>query len=129
MKLLKANAKIQGSKSGQKPGWFSLRLDNDFSYYYRWFTWTKWNLPLNGCHITFIAGDRESRIVTLDEMKPYLEKEIWFEYDPIVYTNGESFWIDCQSEQLDQIRKNLNLGNRFRDKYHITLGNFKNVKS
>lgn len=82
---------------------------------------------MNGCHITFIAGNRECRIVSQDEILPYMGKSMWFEFDPIVYTNGETYWIDCQSEQLNQIRRDLQLGPKFRGKYHITLGNFKNI--
>lgn len=124
--MISSYARIQGNKEGQRPGWFSLVLDRDFSEYYRWFTWTKWNLPMNGCHITFIAGNRENRIVSPDELTEYMNKDIWFEFDPIVYTNGETYWIDCYSETLNKIRNELKLGPRRYDGYHITLGNFKN---
>jgi len=126
MTSLKSHAKIQGGKNGQQPGWYSLCLDEDFSLYYRSQQGVKWNLPLNGCHITFIAGDREKRVVTSEEMEPYMDETIDFEFDPIVMTNSESFWIECSSARLDSIRKELGLGNSFRGSYHITLGNTKN---
>ena len=118
---------ISGNGRGQKPGWFSVRLDDDVSLYYRSFSYRKWNLPMNGCHITFIAGEKECRMISLEDMKGYT-RDIEIIFDPVVMTNGESFWIDCQAPQLDKIRDDLGLGNSFRGKYHITLGNFKNLR-
>ena len=126
--MLKSYGTIQPSGKGQKPGWFSLRLDDDFSKYYRWFSFQKWDLPMNGCHITFISGERESRIVDPKELEG-LYMGIQFFFNPIVMTNGESFWIDCKSPELDRIRSFLGLGESFRGKYHITLGNLKKFRN
>ena len=119
---------ISGNGRGQSPGWFSVRLDDDVSLYYRSFSYRKWNLPMNGCHVTFIAGERESRIITQSELMDSTE-DIEIIFDPVVMTNGESFWIDCQAPQLDVIRDDLGIGESFRGKYHITLGNLKSLRN
>jgi hypothetical protein len=124
--MIKVMGTISGNKPEQHPGWYFVSLDIDFSSYYAWMTRTKWNIPLNGCHITFISGNREKRIIQKEEMDKYIGTEVGVWYDPIVMTNSESFWIDCLCPHLTEIRNELGLGAPYRSNYHITLGNFKN---
>lgn len=51
--------------------------------------------------------------------------EIW--YNPVIDTCGTYFWINAQSPQIGEIRKELGLREyRYGDSYHITIGNVKN---
>ena len=118
---------IAEPEPGQKPGWFHLRADEAIADYYQWLysrAFKKWSPCMNGCHVTFIAGEKDDRIVSVDEMKPFMDKDILFTYSPVIYTNGAAFWLPALSYELDVIRIKLDL--RPRLLYHITLGNVKN---
>lgn len=116
-------------KPDQKPGWFLVQFGDDIADYYRWFMRYRFsarpafNLPLNGAHTTFIAGEKDDRLVDVKELSPYLEKWVAIEYTHLVMTNGRAFWLPAVSEELNGIRQTLGL--RIRDNYHITLGNNK----
>lgn len=120
--------KIVSSGASQKPGWYYLSIDPDIGLYYGKL-WSKgnkpWNLPLNGPHITFISGEKDKRIVSIDEMKDYLGLLIEFAYNPIIKTNGRAFWIDVNIPSLNDIRMKLGLGVYYRSSFHLTLGNIK----
>lgn len=127
-----ATGRIAVSSGDQKPGWYYLLIDNDFSLYYRHLCagvfYPKWNLPLNGCHMTFIAGEKEDRYVDISELGSFLLEDIEFFYQPVVVSNGESFWIDCRCPRLDEIRSSLGLPSKWNG-YHVTLGNFKHKRN
>lgn len=113
-------------KSDEKPGWYSLSLDEEISNYYKWFysrAFRSWNPPMNGCHLTFIAGEKDDRIIDSSEILPYLNKDFVFYYANQIWTNGRAFWLPAYSPELDLIRVELGLQPRFL--YHITLGNLK----
>lgn len=119
--------RIAAPVTGQKTGWYFLGLDTDFSAYYKWLysrAFRGWSLPMNGCHITFIAGEKDDRIISHSEIVPYLDQDIKFWYSNQVYTNGRAFWLPVFSFDLDCIRQDLGLTPRI--SYHITLGNTKN---
>jgi hypothetical protein len=75
--------------------------------------------------MTFIAGEKENRIISLDEIGQYMGEEVEFYYEPRVMTEGRSFWIDARCPRLDKIRAELLLPSKWRG-YHVTLGNIKN---
>jgi len=127
--MIRSVGKIMGNGVNQKPGWFYLKADDDLSLYYAWFCQMtgSWDLPMNGCHITFIAGEREDRIISSKELDAFMNDDIEFFYENKVMTDGRSFWIDCKSPQLDKIREDLGLPEKWRG-LHITLGNLKNRK-
>lgn len=116
-------------QKNMKPGWWCLNVSDDISNYYNWMfrngNINGWRLPKNGCHITFIAGDKERRIINIDDMTPYLGREIVYKWNPQIMTDGRSFWIDCECPELETIRKDLGLVVPRPFTYHITLGNFK----
>lgn len=107
----------------QSPGWAYLEVDQDLSHYYRWLSRIPWRSPLNGTHITFVAGQHEGRVVSKSEMNEWLGKPIMFYYSPLLHTNGSSWWLNVKSDGLDQIRRELGLLPR--PSYHVTLGNLK----
>lgn len=121
---------IKQSNTTQKQGWYYLSLDDEISDYYKWFysrAFKNWNRCLNGCHVTFISGEKEKYKFNWDWIACYmlnlLEKEIEVCYtDNTIYTNGRAFWINCESVQLNKIRNDLNLNQK---SLHITLGNIK----
>jgi hypothetical protein len=111
---------------GQKPGWFFLRADDEISSYYKWF-YSKglksWNSPMNGCHVTFLAGEKDDRVVSAEEMKSFIGQDIVFFYTNQVWTNSRAFWLPVLSPDLDQIRVEIGLQPKFL--YHMTLGTWK----
>ena len=110
----------------QKDGWFCLFLEDDLLKYYNyWFSLggNKINRCLNGCHITFIAGEKENRLIKKEDLSIFDNVQIEYQYSNVLYTNGESFWLNCYSIHLDLIRQYLGLSCRC--SYHITIGNLK----
>ena len=126
MSSLSAIGTVAVSSGDQKPGWYYLSVDDDFSRYYAWFCRMTggWDLPLNGCHITFIAGEKEGDLIDPSRV-PLLGQEVEFYYDPIIMTEGRSFWINVKCPILDELRESLGLPCKWRG-YHVTLGNLKN---
>lgn len=129
IKTLSAIGTVCVSSGDQKPGWYYLSIDDDFSRYYAWFCRFVggWDLPLNGCHITIIAGEKEEKIISPSDI-PYLGQEVEFFYDPVVMTEGRSFWINVKCPTADFIRNKIGLPCKWRG-YHVTLGNLKNRQS
>jgi len=78
---------------------------------------------VNGPHVTFIAGEKDDRIVDPSELQDWMDVSIQIDYEHEVWTDGRSYWINCVAPQLDKIRASLGL--RPRSGYHITLGNTK----
>jgi hypothetical protein len=105
--MFSSSGKIKSASSDQKPGWYYVEVDQQISDYYSWFfnrAFKKWFKPLNGCHITFIAGEKDHRIVSLQEMIPFLDKEVEFQYTGEIWTNGRAFWLPAFSQELNDIR-------------------------
>jgi len=118
---------IASSSEDQKEGWYYVKVDDTIGEYYKWLysrAFKTWYPCMNGCHITFIAGEKDDRIVRREEMNNYFNLNVSFLYSNVIYTNGRAFWIDAKSDDLDRIRETIGL--RKREKYHITLGNIKN---
>ncbi len=113
----------------EKEGWYLLKADDSIGSYYKWFysrAFRSWQPCMNGCHVTFIAGEKDERIVRLAEMDKYVGREIRFYYTNQVWTNTAAFWLPVLAPELDEIRIELGLSPRFL--YHITLGNRKGLK-
>lgn len=122
--MLSAQGKIYYPPANQKPGWFFVSVEESISLYYKKLSNINWNSCLNGPHITFISGEKDDRIVNIDEISPYIG-DVTFCYDPIIYTNSKAFWMKVICPFLDDIRKNLGL-NIYPKGFHLTLGNIKN---
>lgn len=115
---------IRSSGEDQKQGWFYLVMDDSIASYYRWLYsrgFKKWDSCLNGCHLTFIAGEKESKVISLSEMNKFLGEEVEVYYDSTIFTNTRAFWLEARSDRLDEIRKELGMAEKYRG-YHITLG-------
>lgn len=120
---------IMKPSADEKVGWYLVKADDSIGSYYKWFYskgFGSWNSCMNGCHVTFIAGEKDDRIITLAEMDKYIGREVSFYYTNQVWTNGRAFWLTALAPELDDIRVELGLKPRFL--YHITLGNCKNTK-
>lgn len=114
----------------QKEGWYYVKADDNIGAYYNWFAkrglQQGWNPCMNGCHVTFIAGEKDDRIVSLAEIDKYIGREVSFSYVNQVFSNGQAFWVSALCPELDLIR--MELGLKPRMLYHITLGNIKHLK-
>lgn len=128
--MFESSGTIFVSGNNQKPGWYYLKVDLEIAVYYNWLlyrkTGIKYQLPLNGPHITFIAGEKDDRIVLPQEILPYINNIIPFTYDPTIYTNGRAFWMPAWSPLLDNIRLKMGLKPKSNG-LHMTLGNIKNA--
>ncbi len=126
--LYSSTGLVRGGEEGQKPGWYYLKCDDSLGEYYKWFfsrdLVSVWWPPMNGVHITFISGEKDSRLVQKGEMFPFLGELVEFDYSLPIFTNRRAFWMTVQSKRLDQIRESLGLPQRV---LHLTLGNIKNA--
>ena len=124
---------VSASGDNQKKGWFFLECDAQLGDYYNWLydhsgsKKHRWNKGINGVHITFIAGEKDERIIGRNEMKHFMGKELEFSYDNKVWTNTRGFWMPVVCHELDIIRYSLGLVPRFL--YHVTLGNVKYLEN
>lgn len=125
--MFQSYGRIMKPSFEQKEGWFVLKADDSIGDYYNWFyrrAFKDWDSCMNGCHITFVAGEKDDRIVNKEELSIFYDKDINFYYDSTIYTNGRAFWLPVISKDLEDIR--LFLGLKPKILYHITLGNNKN---
>lgn len=120
---------ILNPSADEKAGWYMVKADDTIGSYYKWLysrAFASWNPCMNGCHITFISGEKDDRIVSLAEIGTYVGRKITFFYTNQVWTNGRAFWLSSLCTELDDIR--IELGLRPKILYHITLGNTKNLE-
>lgn len=117
---------IAWSKPPQKSGWFYIQVEEDLANYYKKLHNIQCYSPRNGPHITFIAGEKDVKIIdpTNPILEPWLYCPIPFAYDGTVCSDGRSWWIPCTSQPLNVLREKLGLGVK-KFGYHITLGNIK----
>lgn len=72
-----------------------------------------------GPHISLIRGE-EPRNKEL--WGKYDGKKIWFEYTPMVGTNGCHYWLPVFSEEFVNIRTELGLPRETKAPFHFTIG-------
>lgn len=122
---------LKQSQWPQKPNWVYLSVDTDVAKYLITL-WNKfdqplgWAFPLNGPHITIIAGEKETTPVNIEPLISLFGKEFNFQFEENfeVLTNGRAFWIECSVLQGDALRRLVGLTPK-KFKYHLTLGNIK----
>lgn len=69
-------------------------------------------------HITVVRSGKEPP----PQFRP-LEGLIIFQYSPIIWEDEKYYWLNCWSEQIVYIRRQLGLPTyRMNNCYHITLG-------
>lgn len=107
---------------GDKPAWLIIKVPDDLGRYYRRFH--KLQEPLNGTHITIVAGEKEG-FEESSRLMPYVGRTVGFAYDGVVWTDGRSFWINCDCAEAQSIRAELGLSPKAN--LHITIGNLKNA--
>lgn len=72
-----------------------------------------------GPHVSLIRGEEPSN---KELWGKYDGKKIWFEYSPIVGTNGCHYWLPVYSKEFFAIRVELGLPPETRAPFHFTIG-------
>lgn len=112
------------------PTWVILQCDKDIINYYKWFL-TKKGVKLDallwGSHISVIRGGSYDKIDTnyIKHWKYNDGLDIKFNYGDLV-TNGTHWWLEVQSDELEEMRKNLGLQPHPDFGFHITIGKIHN---
>lgn len=81
-------------------------------------------MPARGPHISITFGAYES-IVPKDSGAVH-NKEVFFEYENQILTNGRAFWLPVICPEIAQIRISMGLPPETRRPPHLTIGNIKN---
>lgn len=135
MILYKSNAIVQ---YGPKLKAIAI-IDQNISDYYRKLIPKYKNAKSQAykAHITIVRLNKEIPL-NMEFWGKYENKNIVFEYNPIVQNDENYYWLDAYSEDISKIRKELGLpeyrddtkfGGLKRSSYHITIANTKNVHS
>jgi hypothetical protein len=108
------------------PTWVILETDKGLVDYYTWFLLQKGvrlEFPMWGAHISVVRG--EIADTSSCENWGYKADEIvTFNYGDLV-TNGNHWWLEVESPDLDALRGNLGLTPHPKSGFHITLGKIK----
>jgi hypothetical protein len=115
------------AKGFYDPTWVILECDKAIVDYYSWFLQKK-GITLEslmwGSHISIIRGE------------PILEESKWkynegltinFKYGDLV-TNGNHWWLEAESLELDEMRNHLGLTPHPKSGFHLTLGKIAKLK-
>jgi hypothetical protein len=111
-----------------------VEVDEAISDYYQSFMpkYIEYNKQRYTAHISVI---RKEIIPNMDLWGKYNLQDIEFEYENYIYISPNFFWLNVYSEELENIRFELGMSRTSeitrspdgRHKFHITLGNFKNL--
>lgn len=109
--------------------WLIGDCDEEIGRYYRWLiksfrAATSLQAPLNGPHITVVAGKYEDNI-RREYWYRHANKKVEFEYGPELETNGVYYWLPVKSLFLSDIRLELGLFPLPKYPFHLTVGNNK----
>lgn len=105
-----------------------LNVDQQIADFYRslipkWFDVNPQKYP---AHVSIV---RREIPLNMDFWQKYEGQEVEFQYSPRIMEDETYYWLDVQSERLQEIREELGL-KRFppwRNLYHITIGNKKKL--
>jgi hypothetical protein len=108
------------------PTWVILQCDDDIVDYYKWFLnkrGVKLDALMWGSHVSIIRGEAYDKINNnnIEKWKYNDGQYIEFKYGDLV-TNGIHWWLEVQSDELEQMRLNLGLKPRPDFGFHITIG-------
>jgi hypothetical protein len=103
-------------------------IDDESCEYYQWFLKKRFNLhllpPLRKSHVTLINDKYDNQELWDLVKEKYNNKIIDLYLDVDVQSNGKHWFLNVpneHTEELDNIRKELNLGSPFFH-YHFTIG-------
>ena len=102
-------------------------LDDEIGKYYRSLLPKAWGVqpPMHTTHVSIVrVFEKPNRLY----WKKYEGSTIEVIYYPSMQTNGLYFWLNCMSDDIERIRKEMGLS-IFRSTFsthHITVGNLKN---
>ncbi len=105
--------------------WLILACDNEIGRYYRETLYRfnpaagKLQRPAWESHISVIRGEEPTH---LELWGSFDGREIEFQYNPALQTNGEYYWLDVECEALGDIREALGLSRNSEFNLHLTVG-------
>lgn len=104
----------------------NVQLTCDTAAYYAWFVKRRYNVILNppqrGTHVTFIADMVDNEDAYNFIRSKYHGKEVEFEFDTNVRTNGKDWWLRVYSEDLLDIREEAGLTRNPFFNLHLSIG-------
>lgn len=114
------------------PSWVLLKCDEDIVNYYKWFLLkkgVKLDALMWGSHISIIRGEAFDKIDEkhMEKWKFNDGESLGFKYGDLV-TNGVHWWLDVQSEAIEQMRSEFGLKPHPDFGFHITIGKIKQFK-
>jgi len=112
-------------------------IDQSISNYYRTLIPKYKNVKAQAyqAHITIVRLNKETPL-NMEFWGKYQNKNIVFEYSPIIQNDDIYYWLDAYSLDISKIRIELGLpeyrddtkfGGIKRNSYHITIANTKNL--
>jgi hypothetical protein len=72
-----------------------------------------------GPHISLVRGEKP---LNKKAWNKYDGKKVYFEYTPMVGTNGCHYWLPVYSDEFVKIREELGLSKEPRAPFHFTIG-------
>lgn len=123
--------KAKGKLLYKTDWWLTLQTDEEICKYYRTLIQIeckglRLNPPKHGAHITVVSGKHEIP-VNKQFWGKYENREIVFDYEPVIHQDREYFWMTVYCEEFETIRIELGLPGKIPlpTPWHITVGNLK----
>jgi hypothetical protein len=110
-------------RSTFQPWWIILQCDQEIVRYYQHIFYKlyfkKLQSPMWGAHISLIRGEKPK----IEAWKKFDNKTIEFNYEYTGFVNNSKyFWLQCWSNQFDDIRVSLGLSPKPKIPFHISVG-------
>ena len=105
-------------------------FDDDLDGLYRWMIYKRYNIqlvkPQRGSHLTIINDRINNEKLWESRKRMFNNTPVKVYYDVDFRANHEYWWLKAKSEEGDNIRKLMNLGDPYFS-YHITVGRVKDT--
>lgn len=105
--------------------WLLVNLKGDVQDYYAWYVKKLFGIKLHvrslwGAHVSVIRGE------TITKNKHMWGKmegmPITINYTHNIYTNGEHWWLNVESEELANLRDGFGMAKTNKKWFHLTIG-------
>ena len=109
-----------------KPFWVIVTVDGDIDKLYSFFIQQTYGIriqrPAWGPHISISRGEEVNKELWEKFKMEFNNKEIEFEYEVDVKTNGAHHWLRVKCDELKDLREKLGLQRDGKWGLHLTLG-------